>query len=60
MAVQILNVTREFCTEGNVRVGRSINGYIPEDPVGSANVKNRKRRVYNAGFSENHSTAKRY
>ena len=37
---QILNVTREFITQGNVRVGRYINGFLPESAVGSANKKN--------------------
>ena len=39
---QVLNVTREFITQGNVRVGRHINGFIPESAVGSANKKNGK------------------
>ena len=37
---QVLNVTREFITQGNVRVGRHINGFLPESAVGSANKKN--------------------
>ena len=37
---QILNVTREFITQGNIRVGRYINGFLPESAVGSANKKN--------------------
>ena len=39
---QILNVTREFITQGNIRVGRHINGFLPESTVGSANKKNGK------------------
>jgi DNA (cytosine-5)-methyltransferase 1 len=38
----VLNVTREFFMLGNVRVGRHINGFIPESAVGSANKKNGK------------------
>ena len=37
---QILNVTREFITQGNIRVGRYINGFLPENAIGSANKKN--------------------
>lgn len=40
MACQTLKVTREFITEGNVRVGRYINGFIPECAVGSPDKKN--------------------
>lgn len=36
----ILNITREFITQGNVRVGRYINGFIPESTVGAPNKKN--------------------
>lgn len=44
MAIQILNVTKEFITEGNIRVGKYINGFLPEDAVGSTNKKNGKGR----------------
>lgn len=44
MAVQVLNVTHEFITQGNVRVGKYINGFIPPDTVGSPNKKNGKGR----------------
>lgn len=40
----ILNVTREFITQGNIRVGRYINGFIPPDTIGSPNKKNGKGR----------------
>lgn len=44
MAMQTLNVTREFITQGNIRVGKYINGFIPTDAVGSHNRKNGKGR----------------
>ena len=40
MAFQTLKVTHEFISQGNVRIGKYINGFIPEDAVGSPNKKN--------------------
>lgn len=36
---QILTVTHEFITQGNVRIGKYINGFIPPDTVGLSNKK---------------------
>lgn len=52
MTLHILNVTREFCTQGNVRVRKYINGFIPEDTIGFANKKNGKGRNITLRFSD--------
>ena len=44
MNTYILNVTHEFCSQGNVRVKKYINGFMPEDAIGYANKKNGKGR----------------
>lgn len=45
MFTKILPVTREFRSQGNVRVGKYINGFIPEDSVGSSSRKNGKGKT---------------
>jgi len=42
--LKVLDVTHEFITQGNVRIGRYINGFLPKDAVGSPNLKNGKGR----------------
>lgn len=42
MTFKILNVTHEFITQGNIRVGKHINGFIPIDVIGPSSQKNGK------------------